>query len=273
MPLRSRSLPLEGSDTAAGGPTLKIQERFVSVQGEGALVGTPSTFLRTSGCNLRCAWCDTPLSSWQAQGERAALSALVEYCAGGPRHVVVTGGEPLLFSSIRPLIDTLRHRDHHVTIETAGTVRIQDLRCDLMSISPKLAHSTPATRDPAWRERHEARRWAPDVVRHLIADQIATGHEWQLKFVVRWQAPELLALDIAEIDAMLAELDPPSGHGALRGALHERDARARIFLMPETTQQDELPQAYAQLAPVLVERGFRLGERLHIAIFGHTPGT
>ena len=74
---------------------LRIQERFVSVQGEGVLVGVPSSFVRVSGCNLRCAWCDTPRTSWTPEGETESLDEIVRWCGEGPRHVVLTGGEPV----------------------------------------------------------------------------------------------------------------------------------------------------------------------------------
>jgi len=122
---------------------LRIQERFVSVQGEGALVGVPSSFVRVSGCNLRCVWCDTPRTSWAPEGEPAPIPELLDWCAQGPRHVVVTGGEPLLFDATADLCRGLRARGHHVTIETAGTVLGEGIEADLLSISPKLAHSTP----------------------------------------------------------------------------------------------------------------------------------
>src|SRR4051812_19063149 len=82
-------------------PALKIAEIFYSVQGEGSLVGVPSVFVRTSGCNLRCAWCDTPYTSWQPEGEErtlASIAAEVERYPG--RHVVVTGGEPMIAPGI-----------------------------------------------------------------------------------------------------------------------------------------------------------------------------
>ena len=52
---------------------MKIAEIFYSIQGEGTLVGVPSVFVRTSGCNLRCTWCDTPYTSWQPEGEDLTL--------------------------------------------------------------------------------------------------------------------------------------------------------------------------------------------------------
>ncbi len=233
--------------------TLKIQERFVSLQGEGLLVGTPSSFVRVSGCNLRCTWCDSPATSWAPEGKRHSVDELVSHCADGPRHVVLTGGEPMLVPAIAELARRLRARGHHVTIETAGTVWLEGLECDLMSISPKLGHSTPVGRAPALAARHDALRWQPDVVQRLI-----DAHAWQLKPVLRTQS---LADDLAEFDDMLAQLRLPSG------------TEARIVLMPEGTRAEVLRSAYEALVPVCLERGFTLGQRLHIELFGHTPGT
>ena len=128
---------------ALASPTLRIVERFVSVQGEGLLAGVPSSFVRVSGCNLRCEWCDSATSSWSPTGERIAVDELVAWCGEGPRHVVLTGGEPLVFREAVELASRLGASGHHVTIETAGTVWQEDLHVDLVSISPKLAHSTP----------------------------------------------------------------------------------------------------------------------------------
>jgi 7-carboxy-7-deazaguanine synthase len=240
---------------------LRIQERFVSVQGEGALVGVPSSFVRVSGCNLRCTWCDTPRTSWAPEGEQLALDEILEWCAAGPRHVVLTGGEPLLFAATAELGSRLRAAGHHLTIETAGSVWREGVEADLMSISPKLAHSTPWERaaelgKPELATMHERARLDLEVLRRLI-----TGYEWQLKFVVRTASPELLAADLDEIEALLAEL--------------ELDARARerVLLMPEGTDEASLKTGYLAALASCRARGFRLGLRLHIHLFGHTPGT
>ena len=57
--------------------TLFISETFTSIQGEGLLTGVPSVFIRTSGCNLRCRWCDTPYTSWEPTGQRETLEGLM----------------------------------------------------------------------------------------------------------------------------------------------------------------------------------------------------
>src|ERR1700722_487273 len=122
---------------------LKISEVFHSIQGEGALVGVPSVFIRTSGCNLRCSWCDTPYTSWQPEGNELALEQILDEVKAHPaRHVVVTGGEPMILPDIVPLTERLRALGLHITVETAGTV-FRPVACDLMSISPKLSNSSP----------------------------------------------------------------------------------------------------------------------------------
>lgn len=236
-------------------PHLRIHERFVSLQGEGQLVGVPSSFVRVSGCNLRCTWCDSPATSWAPAGEPQTLDELVDFCARGPRHVVLTGGEPLLFAAVAPLSQRLRAAGHHITVETAGTVWLPELACDLLSLSPKLAHSTPWLRAPKLAQRHEQTRLDLEVLGRLLA---TFESRWQLKFVVR--AAEAAA-DLDEIEGLLQALAVPARE------------RHRVLIMPECVDPAALVASYRTLVGACIERGFRLGERLHIALFGHTPGT
>src|SRR6476659_6799914 len=141
---------------------MKISEIFYSIQGEGMLTGVPSVFVRTSGCNLRCVWCDTPYTSWQPEGSDMTVEDILEAIRVYPgKHAVVTGGEPLIAPQIVEVTRGIKQLGLHITIETAGTV-FHPVACDLMSISPKLENSTP--RDSQWARQHDRLRIQPDVL-------------------------------------------------------------------------------------------------------------
>src|SRR5271155_3106143 len=102
---------------------MKLAELFYSIQGEGKLAGLPSVFVRASGCNLRCTWCDTPYASWNPEGSDASIEQIVDQVAVHPtRHVVLTGGEPMIMPEIGALCSALKRRGYHTTMETAATV-------------------------------------------------------------------------------------------------------------------------------------------------------
>src|SRR5262245_26060823 len=100
---------------------MRISEIFYSVQGEGILAGVPSAFVRTTGCPLRCSWCDTPYTSWQPNGETMSVDEVLARLAEYPtRHAVVTGGEPVVAAGIDELCARLHAGGYHVTLETAA---------------------------------------------------------------------------------------------------------------------------------------------------------
>jgi 7-carboxy-7-deazaguanine synthase len=235
---------------------MRISEIYASLQGEGRYAGTPSTFVRTSGCNLRCTWCDTPFTSWEPTGtERTVDDVLAAVAALGLRHAVVTGGEPLILPDIPDLCRSLRAAGVHVTIETAGSVlpaAAPTAIADFLSISPKLASSTPsAATAGSWAARHEAARRRDDVLVALMQ----TSH--QLKFVIGAPA------DLGEAVAWLDDL-------ARAGATVDPDA---VFLMPEGRDPARLAATAAWLEPEARRRGFHLAPRHHIAWFGDVRGT
>ena len=228
-----------------------ISEIFHSLQGEGELLGVPSVFVRTSGCNLRCNWCDTPYASWHPEGAQMSVGDILAAVAKYPsRHVVLTGGEPMIAPEIHELAFQLRERGQHITIETAATVPPRGIACDLASLSPKLRHSAPDARlDDTWRRKHEALRWQPDVVAQWIR-----GGEYQLKFVVSHEA------DLAEIEAMIGET----------GCVVPPD---RVLLMPEGVAREALAAKAAWLSELCKVRGYRYCPRLHIQLYGNKRGT
>ena len=224
-------------------PVLKIAELFYSVQGEGSLVGVPSFFIRTSGCNLRCAWCDTPYTSWNPEGAELSLDRIMDEVKAHPaRHVVVTGGEPMIAPEIIPLCECLRAAGLHITMETAGTV-FKPVACDLMSISPKLSNSTPAG---SWTAQHDRLRLNRDVLGQLMA-----RYEYQLKFVMASPG------DVEEVRRLVGELKADAG---------------RVILMPEGVEREVLRERGVWLAEICKAEGFRFSPRLHVDLYGNRRG-
>ena len=228
---------------------MKVAEIYRSIQGEGLLTGTPSAFVRTSGCNLRCWFCDTPYASWDPIGEDLSVAeTLARVLDHDCPHVVVTGGEPMLWAELVPLTAGLRAEGRHVTIESAGTLDLP-VECDLMSISPKLSNSAPPEElDPRWRRRHEAERHKPAVIRGLTE-----RYNYQVKFVI--DAPD----DCGEVERWLEEFPKIN--------------RSRVLLMPQGTTAAELAERAKWLAPHCASEGFVYCPRKQIEWFGLTRGT
>ncbi|MGH7178801.1 MAG: 7-carboxy-7-deazaguanine synthase QueE [Tepidisphaeraceae bacterium] len=229
---------------------MKVAELFHSIQGEGKLAGMPSFFVRASGCNLRCTWCDTPYASWDPQGEQLTVAQIVAVAQANPsRHAVITGGEPLIMPDIAPLCDALNTAGFHITIETAATV-FKPLRLDLASLSPKLSNSTPRDREGGrYAQAHERDRLNVEVIQRFID----TSPDFQLKFVVSSEE------DLAEIHELLARLKNASA--------------SDVMLMPEGVDQQTLQSRAGWIVDVCRRTGFRYCPRLHIALFGNVRGT
>ena len=228
-----------------------ISEIFHSIQGEGMLSGMPSVFVRTSGCNLRCNWCDTPYASWNPEGEARTIAQILTEIERHPaRHVVLTGGEPMIAKEVRELAAAIREQGYHLTIETAGTVAPEGIGCDLVSLSPKLLNSAPDARlSQAWRKKHEALRWQPEVVRSWIEQ-----YEYQLKFVVAQPT------DVEEIEGMLTRLKMEV-------------PRHRVLLMPEGITLEQIRARAGWLSELCKARGYRYAHRLHLELYGNKRGT
>lgn len=166
----------------------------------------------------------------------------------GLKHVVLTGGEPLLPMAISELADALHHSGAHITVETAGTID-RELHCDLMSISPKFASSTPsAAEHPKWSRLHEQRRMPIDVMRLLID----RAGDYQIKFVV--DGPS----DYDELNRIVASLKVPA------------DA---VWVMPQGSTIEAMDAAIPWLKPWTESQGYRYCDRMQIRWFGNRRGT
>lgn len=241
------------------GQTLPINEIFYSIQGEGKLAGVPSVFVRTSGCNLRCWFCDSYHTSWDPTHAWVDVADVVDEVRAHDRadHVVLTGGEPMIHDESIDLLDRLDEAGYHTTVETNGTI-VREAPIDLASISPKLASSTPtAERDPSgdgeWAERHDRRRIDVDA----LADLVDT-YESQLKFVVTGPA------DVHEIDDLVERI-----RASASSTVRDSD----VLLMPEGATREALEDGPRAVAELALSRGYRYTPRLHVDLWDDAPGT
>ena len=156
---------------------MRICEIFHSIQGEGRMMGGPTTFVRTVGCNLRCEWCDTQYS--MDGGEEMSLDAIMERI-GDVKHVCVTGGEPMLQPEMPELLRRLVSEGKQVVLETNGSVDLSDVPRDpLMLISMDIKCPSSGMAD-----------------RMLYSNLSLLSRKDQLKFIVRDDEDFDFALDV-----------------------------------------------------------------------------
>jgi 7-carboxy-7-deazaguanine synthase len=228
---------------------MRISEIFYSIQGEGRLLGVPSVFVRTSGCNLRCRWCDTPYTSWKPEGRSWSVKKILGEIDKYPtRHVVITGGEPLLAPDLEQLTLQLKQRGAHITVETAATI-FKPVAADLISLSPKLANSTPWRRGKGeFAAMHDKRRLNYQVMQEFI-----DGYDYQLKFVIDRKQ------DLEEVRTVI-------------GGLQHVDT-VKVMLMAQGIKQEELVRKAHWIVESCKQYGYSYTPRLHIQLFGNRRGT
>ena len=225
---------------------LFVSEIFESVQGEGVSLGMPSVFLRLSHCNLRCTWCDTKYTwDWKNYDVRKEVHALSlsqaadEIRALQPRNLIITGGEPLLQqAAITNLLPSLGN-EWRAEVETAGTVSpTAALKAAIAqwNVSPKLANSGNRLEKRLRAEALEVFSALPNAY---------------FKFVIA------AASDLSEVSDLVLQFNIPSN---------------RVILMPEATNAEQLNAFSRTLVDVCLQRGYRLGYRLHVALWGHKRG-
>jgi 7-carboxy-7-deazaguanine synthase len=226
---------------------MRISEIFYSLQGEGCLAGTPSVFVRLAGCPLRCRWCDTKYA-WSEEAGRQQSAGDIIHTVQRKRckHVVITGGEPMVQPDLPRLTRELKATGKHVTIETAGIAYIPEVPCDLMSISPKLSNSVP--NDVKLAATHEDSRLDLAVLGELIAN-----YAYQLKFVVD------SVTDLVEIQEVLDKIKSVDIE--------------KVMLMPQAATRDELLARSPMVADMCKLVGFTFCQRLQVLLWNNKRGT
>lgn len=260
-----------------------------TIQGEGKLLGIPSLFIRTSGCNLRCAWqmadgtcsiCDTAFASFTPDTNITEISDIYKLIRNnivGIKHIVISGGEPMLqYKQIARLMNILSNKlKLHITIETNGTIFDPEVAeyTNLVSLSPKLSSSTPwqpNLRDTSieYHERvalkHEHFRYNIPVIQAWIDScynldpaypysdkkylDRKPNKDFQLKFVVGSES------DIIEIKEKYIRF--------LKGV-----EPFDIMLMPLGLNREQLEKTSRLVLRECVRNGWRYTPRLHIDIF------
>ena len=227
-------------------------ECFKSVQGEGKFMGVPSVFFRTSGCNLRCWFCDTPYTSHTPEVKKITVNDAVKLISDYEcEHVVITGGEPYIQRhQLKALCGRLKYLRKHITIETNGTY-YYDTSANFISISPKLKGSGPevTTKVGKWKDMHEARRINTDALKQFV-----DLTNYQFKFVVTDNAYESV---INEIKQLQADFHIPND---------------RIYLMPEGTIPAEIEKTQYLAADACLVNGWSYSDRLHVRLWGNKRG-
>jgi 7-carboxy-7-deazaguanine synthase len=196
---------------------------------------------------LRCKWCDTKYAWDNEAGNDYSIEKILQMVQQWPsKFIVITGGEPMINSDLPQLLRKLKALGKHITVETAGIAFIQDLTCDLMSISPKLSNSTPAEPDLA--AIHEDSRLDTAVLRKLIDD-----YKYQLKFVVDSQD------DLPQIQQTIEEI----GNVDLE----------KVMLMPQARTRDEFLAKSPMVADMCKRTGFTFCQRLQVLLWDNKRGT
>ncbi len=267
----------ENGQTIEESPNTGIQVAG-TIQGEGKLAGTPSLFIRLASCNLRCIWqmedgslcrCDTSYASFHPEGMRSwsveEIVSVVKYNLGNIKHVVITGGEPVLQKGgLTALCKKLKlELGVHITMETNGTLFDGELAkwIDLFSISPKLSNSVPSVEKMKFYDEKEngASRYHHESRRNIVALQSyidlvnCTEKELQFKFVVGRTNDE------TEI------------YRDYLNVLNDYDSQD-IMLMPLGATPQQIEKSNPIVLKMCLENGWKYSPRIHIALFGTKRG-
>lgn len=152
---------------------LKVNEIFHSIQGESSHAGRPCVFVRLTGCNLRCIWCDTEYAFYE--GEDMTMDhVLAQVATYGCRLVEVTGGEPLMQPGAIELMERLLKDGYEVMLETGGSLPIDQVPREVIKIVDFKAPSSGMMKKNLWSILDDL---APhDEIKFVIGDR--ADYDW-----------------------------------------------------------------------------------------------
>lgn len=264
---------------------LPVVEIFTSIQGEGKYSGVPSHFIRVSGCNLRCVFkdsvCDTPYTSFSPEKSLykdmdSLVNAFKEQKEKYPnvKHLVVTGGEPLLYKKeLEEFLGKIYQDDMVITIETNGTLPIlnplgNNYRIALYSVSPKLSTSVGQPGmvqgyeyTEAMRDRHEKTR----INYNNLIDIVTSSSDYQFKFV--YSGPECVE-EIVRIYKEMGKIVKKKDSQFFNFYVKHHPNK-NTYLMPEGISASQLDAKTKEMAEVCIKRGWTYTDRLHIRIWNN----
>ena len=268
---------------------LPVVEMFTSIQGEGKYTGQPSHFVRVSGCNLRCVFkdsvCDTPYSSFCPEKSIAdtmdnLINQFNELHLKSPwvRHVVITGGEPLMYKKdLEEFLSAIYMDDMVITIETNGTMPILNptnpkFRVDLYSVSPKLITSVASKPgiyggqnvSQEMIDRHNKSRINIDNLVNIV--QYANDYQFKFVYSGHESLEEIMNIYTLMGQKVLTLSDAEQIHYTYN---HPNN---HTMLMPEGITNEQLAAKRQEIVDVCINQGWMYTDRLHIIIWGDKRG-
>lgn len=266
-----------------------------TLQGEGKLIGIPSIFVRTSGCNLKCAWktvdggkgslCDTPYSSfnperssWGIEDILKTILVNIDYPRGGINNIIISGGEPTI--QIEPLVElvvALKRYNLDITLETNATIFNPILadNLNLISMSPKLSSSTPHQanlKDTGIDYKfpiamaHEKNRKNIEVIQKYIDSCHYEVEDNGEKIVLRWPDKDFQLKFVISSENDIKEIIEEY-------LLKLKNVNpSDVVLMPEGVTQEAIEEKSHWVIKQCIKNGWRYTPRLHIDIWGNKKG-
>lgn len=273
---------------------IAINEVFgPTIQGEGRYAGTPSVFIRTNGCNLRCCFaggsrCDTPYTSHCPEKSKMCdtdilaheIGALIDKIGGDPEnsHIVITGGEPMLQQEgVLELLGLLHEADmyNQVTIETNGTIMPSDdfYRYGVYwSVSPKLSNSCCFEGSDV-PEQLQTQHIKTRINIPVLASIVCSGDDYQFKFVY---SDESTVTEIKELLSKIREYIetemPKSGIANRDAVWRLNDMERHVMLMPEGMTIDQLNKSTPGAVQACIDNGWIFSDRTHIRVWNDKRG-